>query len=292
VEDAFNATLQALKVGYRHIDTAHDYCADGSTAKIPKFDPGCGNVGCPGGKTVQSGIGAAIQQSKIAREDLYITTKIPGCGTQGIGFDTCSADSVAAHHSNLAELDMTYTDLLLIHFPPSGGCQNKINCDAMQAQWRALITEVRDKNLTKSLGVSNMCISCLECLAAMANPVTPAVNQVQFHVGMGADPGGLLSYSAGKGIVVEAYSPLGTNTSELIHGKLTTEIGDAHNKSSPEVALRWILQHIPAVTTKSGNPVHLKEDLDITEWSLTEAETRRLDAMDSPKGTPSFMCTA
>jgi len=172
-----------------------------------------------------------------------------------------------------------------------GGCTPK-NCAAMQKQWTALQDEVLHQNLTRTLGVSNFCISCLECLKAIPGAVTPAVNQIEFHVGMGQDPEGLLSYSAKEGIVVEAYSPLGTNTSELIHGKLTTQIGKAHNKSSPEVALRWILEHIPAVTTKSINPVHLAEDLAVTKWHLEPEEIAKLNAMHTPKGTPSFMCTA
>jgi len=108
---------------------------------------------------------------------------------------------------------------------------------------------------------------------------------------MGADPEGIMSYSAQHGIVVEAYSPLGTNTTELIDGHLTTAIGNAHNKSSPEVALRWILQHIPAVTTKSSNAAHLAEDLGVLNWNLTESDMTKLDAATKPSGTPSFICT-
>ena len=78
--------------------------------------------------------------------------------------------------------------------------------------------------------------------------------QVAYHVGMGADPGGLFSFSKAHGIVVEAYSPLGDNTTELISGPLTSGIGAAHGKSSVQVALRYIVQHGHALTTKSSNP--------------------------------------
>jgi len=276
------AVSAALAAGYRHIDTAHDYCDDGSTGD-------CSAVG----KSVQQGIGAAIKSSGIARDKLYITTKVPGCGLQGTSFHNCGSDSVAAAKDNLVQLGMEYTDLVLVHFPPSGGCGPK-NCDAIREQWTALTHHVLHKNLTRTLGVSNFCVSCLKCLLEERafTPVVPAVNQVEYHIGMGPDPEGLLSYSARAGIVVEAYSPLGTNTTELINGHLTSTIGAAYNKSSPEVALNWILQHIPAVTTKSGNPQHLAEDLGVLDWKLTDADMQKLDAATKPAGTPSFMCSS
>merc|ERR1712195_317925 len=155
--------------------------------------------------------------------------------------------------------------LSAVHFPP-GGCGPR-NCALMRNQWSALTHHILHKNLTRTLGVSNFCVSCLKCLLEMPGAVVPAVNQIQYHVGMGADPEGIMSYSAQHGIVVEAHSPLGTNTTELIDGHLTSAIGVAHNKSSPEVALRWIMQHIPALTTKSSNAAHLAQNLAVLDWS-------------------------
>lgn len=119
----------------------------------------------------------------------------------------------------------------------------------------------------------------------------PVLNQVQYHIGMGADPEGLMSYCKSKNIVVEAYSPLGDNTTELITGKVTTAIGQKYNKSSVQVALKWIWQHGHPLTTKSSNPIHLAEDIDLFDWSLTDDEMLQLDAETTPKGNPSFMCT-
>ena len=115
---------------------------------------------------------------------------------------------------------------------------------------------------------------------------------MQYHIGMGKDPSGLLSYCAGKGVVVQAYSPLGDNTTELVTGSLVTELGDAHGKSGVQAALRYIYQNGAAVTTKSGNPVHLKQDLDLFGWSLSDAEMAKADAATSPKGSPSFTCSS
>lgn len=277
-QEISGAITAALEIGYRHIDTAHDYCADGSTGL------------CSGG-SVQKAIGQAVTASKLKRDELYITSKVPGCGLQGIGFESCATDSVQAAQDNLRELNMSHTDLLLVHFPPHGGC-GPINCAAMRKQWEALTTQVLQKGLTRTLGVSNFCISCLQCLEGVPNALTPAVNQIEYHVGMGADPEGLLSYSATKGIVVTAYSPLGTNSPDLINGTVTTRIGKAHGKGAAEVALRWILEHVPSLAVKAANPKYLAEDIDILTWNLTAAEVQELDAAQAPAGTPSFMCTS
>ena len=118
------------------------------------------------------------------------------------------------------------------------------------------------------------------------------MNQFKYHIGMGADPEGLVSYCKSKGIVPQAYSPLGDNTTELISGPLVSRLGQAHGKSGVQVALKWIWQNGVAVLTKSGNPAHLKQDLDLFDWSLTSDEMASANAATTPKGAPSFMCHA
>ena len=118
------------------------------------------------------------------------------------------------------------------------------------------------------------------------------VNQLQYHVGMGSDPNEIRSYLASHNITMQAYSPLGDNTTELIDGDLTTRIGAAHNKSSVQVALKWIWQRGHALTTKSSNPKHLAQDIDIFDWQLSSDELTQLDAATKPSGNPSFMCTS
>lgn len=151
-------------------------------------------------------------------------------------------------------------------------------------------------NKTRALGVSNFCKSCFLCLDETAKTgevsVVPAVNQIQYHIGMGPDPQGLLSYGRRRGIVTQAYSPLGDNTTELISGELVSSIGRKHNKSGVQVALKWISKHGAAVTTKSSSPQHLKEDLDLFSWDLSQEEMARADASTTPPGSPSFRCTA
>ena len=88
------------------------------------------------------------------------------------------------------------------------------------------------------------------------------MNQVQFHVGMSADPEGVKSYADGKGVVTQAYSPLGDGSSELITGPLVTGIGKNYNKSGAAVSLRWLKEHNVPLSTKATNPLYLKENLD------------------------------
>eukprot|EP00656_Telonema_subtile_P031850 TRINITY_DN3488_c0_g1_i2.p1 TRINITY_DN3488_c0_g1~~TRINITY_DN3488_c0_g1_i2.p1 ORF type:complete len:345 (+),score=74.48 TRINITY_DN3488_c0_g1_i2:100-1134(+) len=260
------ATTAAINAGFTHIDTAYTY-------------------------TDETGVGTAIAASGMKRSDVFLTTKVPGCGLANVSLDNCGPDSLTAAEDNLKQLGLDYVDLLLVHFPPSGGC-GADNCVRMQQQWAALSTLLA-ANKTRALGVSNYCVSCLECLKA-AGGITPALNQVEYHVGQGSDPetSTLIQYCAQQNVVLEAYSPLGTNSSELISGPLVTSIGAAHNKTGVQVALRWIWQNGVTLTTKSANPSHLAADLDIFDWSLTDEEMKQLDAATTPKGTPSFMCTA
>jgi diketogulonate reductase-like aldo/keto reductase len=125
---------------------------------------------------------------------------------------------------------------------------------------------------------------------ATGDVLMPAVNQIQYHVGMGPDPEGIVSYCESKGIQIEAYSPLG-DRDVLINGDLVNQIGAGHNKSGVQVALRWIYQHGAVLTTKSSNQKHLLSDMDIFDWSLSAEDMEQLDAATSPSATPSFMCS-
>jgi len=122
--------------------------------------------------------------------------------------------------------------------------------------------------------------------------VTPALNQVKFHVGMGVDPESLKSYSNSKGIVTMAYSPLGDGTSELVTGELVTGIGKAHNATGAQVSMRWLIENGVPFSTKTTKESHMKEDLDIFGFQLVDAEKSQLDNATSPSGKPSFACSS
>ena len=120
--------------------------------------------------------------------------------------------------------------------------------------------------------------------------VTPAINQVQFHVGMGAaSPGGGANatddreYDGTVGVTYQSFSPLcgpceGSDHMELITGDLVTKIGKAHGKSGAQVALKWILAHNATVATQSTSALHLPQDVALFDFELTADEMQKLDA--------------
>lgn len=258
---AKQSCLDAVAAGFDHIDTANDY----------------GN---------QEGVGEFLAETD--RSKIFVTTKVPSCGKQGIGSGSkCYGDTVKAMQTDLDQLGVDNVDLMLIHFPPSNYYSSK-GCTGMQDQWRAA-EELYAANKTRAIGVSNYCPSCFECIFKTAK-ITPAVNQVQFHVGMGADPSGLKSYLDSYGIQMQAYSPLGDGTSELITGKLVTEIGANHGKSGAQVALKYVVQSGVPLSTKSTKPKNLASDIDLFDFELTDEEMASLAAATSPAGSPSFVC--
>ena len=287
---AENAVAAAIGAGFTHIDTAADY-------------------------KNQRGVSKGLARSGVGREAIFVTTKVPGCGFQGVRPGHCEEDTLAAIRADIAQLSGSFMalkqlDLVLLHFPPCTsapaglpspvasscnkdrtGCSGD-NLAAVRAQWHAL-EAAKAANLTRAIGVSNFCAACLDAVIA-GGKTPPAVNQVQFHVGMGANPQHFLSAAKSRGVVLQAWSPLGHGghgSSDIMHGPLTTGIGAAHNKSAVQVALKWIVSKGVAVVTKSGNPVHLREDLDLFDFSFTPSEVADLDAATfARQDTPSFMC--
>lgn len=246
-----------LKLGFNHIDTANDY-------------------------RNQKGVGAAL--ANFPRSSFFVTTKVPSQNDASSAYDATTKDL----HDDLSELGLAFVDLMLIHFPPRG---NVARCAAMQEQWRAM-EDFYNAGKARAIGVSNYCPSSFACIEKVAN-VTPAVNQVMYHIGMGPDPDGIRSYCASKGVVLQAYSPLGDGTSELITGPLVTAIGAKHNRSGAQVSLHWAVKHGVPVSTKSTSAAHLSGDLGIFDWDddLTKDEMDTLDAATSPRGRYSFGCT-
>merc|ERR1712099_81997 len=188
---------------------------------------------------------------------------------------------------NLDQLGLDFVDLVLLHYPPMNPFGK---CKTMQEQWKAM-EDFYKAGKAKAIGVSNYCPSSIECIMKTAT-VTPAVNQVQYHVGMGVDPIGVKSASEKYGIHLQAYSPLGNDESDLISGGLVTSIGSHYDKTGAQVAMRWIQENGVSLTTKTTKTSHMQEDLDVFNFELTSADKATLDAATRPSGKPSFMCNS
>lgn len=291
VDEAEKSVEAAFAAGFSHIDTAYDY----------------GN---------QQGVAKAIQNAIAkgrTRESIFVTTKVPGCGIQNvsaISVDKCRSDTAMRVADDLKLLGLDYIDLLLIHFPPcpgddgsaqspgnsscykeKTGCSNPKSCDMIKAQWEELTNAYNNKKL-RAVGVSNYCSACLACLDEAS--VLPMVNQVHYQVGMTPDPQGFRSLAEKKGIVLQAWSPLGmggSGSNPIMHGNLTTSIAKKYGKSPVQIALKWIVAKNVSVATKSSNPVHLAENLDIFDFELQQQDTLALDeATFAARDEPSFLC--
>ena len=155
---------------------------------------------------------------------------------------------------------------------------------------------LQQQKKARTIGVSNFCPKCLECISADPTlKVVPAVNQFEHHIGMGPDAEGIKAYCKSKGIVAQAYSPLGPTFNQtakdiLIEGPLTTSIGKAHNKSGAQVALKWVVQGGMALVTRALNPEYLVEDLDLFDWTLSGDEAAKLNAATEPAAQPCLFC--
>ena len=246
---ADSGVVLAVEAGFRHIDTANDYFNQLGTGE---------------------GIGAAISGGLVTREELFVTSKVEGCGVPHPPHGTpvrqgcCYNDTLAVFENNLKLLKLPAVDLMLVHKPPPQGCTEE-TCPEMQQQWAAFEAMLA-AGKARAIGLSNYCISCLECLAKTWK-IVPVVNQIQLHVGMGPDPERLVSFCHDRKIQVQAYSPLdidqANGTAELINGPLTTGIGRAHNRSGATVALKWLAQQGIPLVTKAHTQQYLNQDIDL-----------------------------
>jgi diketogulonate reductase-like aldo/keto reductase len=240
--DVANATVDWLRLGGTSIDTAYNY----------KDEPE---------------IAVGLQRSGVPRDQVFLLTKIP-CGTY---------DDATQHiDSNLKQLQVEQVDLTIIH--------QQCHTAAQAADtWRAL-EDAQTAGKTKTIGVSNFEISDLEALAKTQR-VAPVLNQYSHSVKYHNDE--LIEYSRSKGIVHMAYSPLcgGFNGSSCTHGNVLKlpellSIGAAHNVSSAQVALKWIVQRGHPLATAVWIPEYMSEDLDLWSWgNLTAPEMQTLDGL-------------
>lgn len=232
----------ALNLGYRSIDTAAIY-------------------------ENEAGTGRGIRQSGVAREEVFVATKLWNT-------DHGHAPARAAFEASLERLGLDYVDLYLIHWPVP-----KVN--AYVPAWETLI-QLRDEGLARSIGVCNFNINHLQTLLDQTG-VLPVVNQIELHPGFQQDA--LRKYHSERGIVTEAWSPLGQGQS--LQEPVITELARKHGRSAAQVILRWHLQLGNMVIPKSANPQRLEENLQVFDFSLDDddmAAIARLDQVDGRLG--------
>lgn len=230
----------ALDAGYRHIDTAKIY----------------GN---------EEGTGTAIANSGVAREDIFLTTKV---WNDEQGFEAAKA----AAEASLKRLGTDYVDLLLIHWAkPSQG----LYVDT----WKALI-ELQKEGKARSIGVSNFPEEQLREIIAETG-VTPAIHQIELHPYFAQE--NLREVHAELDIVTQAWSPLG-NGSDLLSNPVLAEIAQKHDASVAQVVLAWHRAIGNVAIPKSVTPERIVENFESLNVELTGDEVAAIDALSHEDG--------
>jgi len=243
---AYQSTIDALAAGYRHIDTAAAY----------------GN---------EESIGRALKDSGIAREDIFVTSKL---WNDAHGYE----EAKQALDATLARLDLDYLDLYLVHWPnPKAFRENWAEANA--AAWRA-IEEAYEAGKIRAIGISNFQVHHFEELLKTAK-VTPMVNQLFVNPSDLEEE--IVAFNNEHNVLTEAYSPLGTG--KMLTVPAIQEIADKYNKSVAQVALRWSLQHGFLPLPKSTHKERIIENGQVFDFELSADDMSALDKLTGVAGT-------
>jgi diketogulonate reductase-like aldo/keto reductase len=235
-EEALNSVKAAIKAGYKAIDTAALYENEES-------------------------VGQAIKESGVAREELFITTKVWNSDQRN--------DSVLeAFETSLKKLGLEYVDLYLVHWPVK---------EKYKQTWKVLEQLYKDGRV-RAIGVSNFNISQLEDLLADAE-IKPMVNQVELHPLLSQPE--LREYCKKQEIQIEAWAPLGQG--RLLEHAVLTEIAARYNKSTAQVILRWDLQNEIVTIPKSIKEHRIIENADIFDFELSASDIEKINSLNENK---------
>ncbi|MGM7681071.1 aldo/keto reductase [Cytobacillus sp. Hm23] len=232
-KQVIDAVKAAIRAGYRSIDTAAIY-------------------------KNEEGVGQAIKQSEVPREELFITSKV---WNSDQGFES----TLRAFEESLARLNLDYLDLYLIHWPVEG---------KYKETWRALEQLYKDGKV-RAIGVSNFHVHHLQDLLTDAE-IKPMVNQVEFHPKLLQEE--LRNFCREHQIQFEAWSPL--MHGKLLDNELLTEIANKHNKTAAQVILRWDLQSGVVTIPKSIKEHRIIENASIFDFELTNEDMRTINDLN------------
>ncbi|MCW4114245.1 aldo/keto reductase [Aurantimonas sp. MSK8Z-1] len=238
-DEASEAVKTALEAGYRSIDTAMIY-------------------------RNEAGVGRAIAESGVARNDLFVTTKL---WNEDQGYDT----TLRAFDASLERLGLEHVDLYLIHWPMPGR-------GLYVESWRAL-TELQKQGRATSIGVSNFMPEHIQAVVD-ATGVVPAVNQIELHPRF-QQVESRRAHTA-LNIATESWSPLGRG--RVFDDPLFVELAERYGKTTAQVILRWHIDSGLVVIPKSVTPERIRQNIDIFDFHLSDADLRRIDALDDSNG--------
>jgi diketogulonate reductase-like aldo/keto reductase len=261
----YRTTLWYLLEGGRHIDTADMYL---------NHEP----------------IGKAVKEAEkrgISRDEIFITTKLP---PSHFGYETTKT-TVPRYLQELGNLD--YIDLVLMHAPApfpyiqTNECAKRgiSNTDCRKETWKAL-SELREEGLLRNIGVSNFAVQHLKEFDSFGAPI--ANNQIQYSPFVDASEQETLKYCADHNITITAYSPLGGMMDQdkaFTYGVLN-ELAAKYNRSVSQIMLRWAIQSGCAVIPGTGNPKHMRENLEVYNFELSEEDFKIISELKYAKDAP------
>lgn len=207
-------------------------------------------------------IGRAIHKSGLPREDIFLTTKL-------LPSDFGYEKTAKAIDSTLKRLDTEYIDLLLLHW---------LYGDYPGA-WKAMQEAVKSGKL-KSIGICNFHLKDLKTLIDGAE-ILPAIAQVECHPYYQQQE--LKTFLRPYGILLEAWFPLGHGNKKLIGEEVFTRLAQAHDKSNAQIILKWHLQSGHIIIPKSTNPAHIRENINLFDFHLTDADMNQIAALGKNK---------
>lgn len=245
-DTAYNAVANALKAGYRHIDTAYVY----------------GN---------EKSVGKAINDSGIAREDIFLTSKLPG--------EIKDASQVADYfNKTLSNLDTDYLDLYLIHAPwPWSQIGTRFDKENV-AVWKEL-EKLYQTGKIKSIGISNFDAHDVKNLLDNTE-IVPAVDQIQYYAGFTQPEN--TKFAQDNGILVEAYSPLATG--DLLTNSTMTSLADQYSVSVPQLALRFVIQNGLLPLPKATSEAHIEANAEL-DFTISDDDMAKLNAIQDAAPT-------
>ncbi len=237
-DDLAEAVKTAIAKGYRSIDTAQVYRNEESVGR---------------------GIRAAIDEGLVAREELFITSKV---WNDGLSYE----ETLAAYASSLEKLGLDYLDLYLIHWP---------GLDTSYIEAYKALEKIYQDGRVRSIGVSNFHVHHLEHLLKETT-VIPVINQIEFHPHLTQEE--VRNYCKEHLIQVEAWSPLMNGS--LLEEALIQQLASKYNKTPAQIVLRYDVQHGVVTIPKTMTPSRMTENLDVFDFALADEEMAQLDAMN------------
>lgn len=250
--ECYNAVSDALRLGYRHIDTARAYYNEAS-------------------------VGRAIRDSGIPRDEIYVTSKLPA---EAKSYEA----ALEQFETTMSEIGLDHIDLYLVHAPWPWDEMGKDCREENKEIWKAM-EEFLASGRVKAIGVSNFSRADLESLIP-ATTVKPMVNQIRMFVGL--DVADTLAVCAEQGILVEAYSPFAHGL--IVNHPELAEIAARYGVSAPQLCIRYLLDKDVVVLPKATSTAHIQQNAEL-DFEISAADTAVLDAMrdtDKHKDAPEF----